>query len=140
MSLIVPFDLEIQNLKMFDNIKQLEILIREVSYITKNGIKPLDEWYDDRFEFIVTYSKLDWNGMVERFNGKDKYIYDTVLLIIQLITRLLEERATKRFFYIPTYHTMLYNISTVWEYYNTTYVCGETDTNVVDIVEGLMYM
>ena len=140
MSLIVPFDLEIQNLKMFDNIKQLEILIREVSYITKNGIKPLDEWYDDRFEFIVTYSKLDWNGMVERFNGKDKYIYDTVLLIMQLITRLLEERATKRFFYIPTYHTMLYNISTVWEYYNTTYVCGETDTNVVDIVEGLMYL
>lgn len=140
MSLIVPFDLEIQNLKMFDNIKQLEILIREVSYITKNGIKPLDEWYDDRFEFIVTYSKLDWNGMVERFNGKDKYIYDTVLLIMQLITRLLEERATKRFFYIPTYHTMLYNISTIWEYYNTTYVCGETDTNVVDIVEGLMYL
>ena len=140
MSLIVPFDLEIQNLKMFDNIKQLEILIREVSYITKNGIKPLDEWYDDRFEFIVTYSKLDWNGMVERFNGKDKYIYDTVLLIMQLITRLLEERATKRFFYIPTYHTMLYNISAVWEYYNTTYVCGETDTNVVDIVEGSMYL
>jgi hypothetical protein len=140
MSLIVPFDLEIQNLKMFDNIKQLEILIREVSYITKNGIKPLNEWYDDRFEFIVTYSKLDWNGMVERFNGKDKYIYDTVLLIMQLITRLLEERATKRFFYIPTYHTMLYNISAVWEYYNTKYVCGETDINVVDIVEGLMYM
>jgi hypothetical protein len=140
MTLILKTDLELQNLKLFDNIKQLEILNNEVAYIVTNGINPLEEWYDDRFEYIVTYSKLGWKDLAERFNLKDKYIFDTALLIIQLIGRLLEERAIKRFFYIPTYHTLLYNIKNIWEYYNMTYVCGEADIDVVDLIEGMAYL
>lgn len=140
MTLITKIDFELQNLKLFDNTQQLEILNREVAYIATNGIKPLDNWYDDRFEYIVKYSELGWKELAERFNFKDKYIFDTAQLIIQLISRLLEERAIKRFFYIPTYHTLLYNIKNIWEYYNTTYVCGETDIEIVDLVEGLAYL
>ena len=113
MSLIVPFDLEIQHLKMFDNAKQLDILHREVAYIIRNGINPVDEWYDDRFEYIIKYSQLNWNELAKRFNDRDKYIYDTSVEIIKLINRLIEERATKRYFYIPTYHTMIYHIKNV---------------------------
>lgn len=140
MTLITKIDFELQNLKLFDNTQQLEILNREVAYIATNGIKPLDNWYDDRFEYIVKYSELGWKELAERFNFKDKYIFDTAQLIIQLISRLLEERAIKRFFYIPTYHTLLCNIKNIWEYYNTTYVCGETDIEIVDLVEGLAYL
>ena len=140
MTLIITNDVELQNLKWYDNTKQLEILNREVAHITTHGIQPLEEWYDDRFEYIVKYSGLGWKDLAERFNFKDKYIFDTALFIIQLISRLSEERATKRFFYIPTYHTLLYNIKNIWEYYNTTYVCGETDTDVVDLIEGIAYL
>lgn len=140
MTLIMKIDFELQNLTLFDNTKQLEILNREIAHITTNGIEPSEEWYDARFEYIVKYSNLGWLDLVERFNGKDKYIFDTALLIIQLINRLLEERAIKRKFYIPTYHTMLYNIKNIWEYYNTTYVCGETDIDVVNLVEGMTYL
>jgi hypothetical protein len=140
MSLIVPFDLEIQHLKMFDNAKQLDILHREVAYIIRNGINPVDEWYDDRFEYIIKYSQLNWNELAERFNDRDKYIYDTSIEIIKLINRLVEERATKRYFYIPTYHTMIYHIKNCWDYYNNTYICGETDIDVVDLVEGMTFL
>jgi len=140
MTLVLSFDMEIQNLKMFGNLKQLDILNREVAYITRNSIKPADEWYDDRFEYIVKYSQLNWSELAERFNYKDKYMYDTCLQIIQLLTRLLEERATKRYFYIPTYHTMLYVVKNCWDYYNDKYVSGESDTDVVDLVEGMMFL
>ena len=140
MTLVLSFDMEIQNLRMFGNLKQLDILHREVAYITRNSIKPADEWYDDRFEYIVKYSQLNWNELVQRFNYKDKYIYDTSLEIIQLLQRLIQERATTRYFYIPTYHTMLYNVKNCWEYYNDKYVCGESDTDVVDLVEGMMFL
>lgn len=140
MALIIPFDVEIQHLKMFDNLKQLDILHREIAYITRNNIKPTDDWYDDRFEYILKYSQLNWRELAERFNYRDKYMYDTSLQIIQLITRLLEERATKRYFYIPTYHALLYVVKNCWDHYNNTYVCGETDTDVVDLVEGMKFM
>ena len=140
MALIIPFDLEIQNLKMFDNLKQLDILNREIAYIVRNNITPIDEWYDDRFEYIVKYSQLNWNQLAERFNNRDKYMYDMSLQIIQLLTRLFEDRATKRYFYIPTYHTLLYVVKNCWDHYNNTYVCGETDTDVVDLVEGMKFM
>ena len=140
MSLILKTDFELQNIKLFDNLKQLDILNREVAHIVTQGIKPLDDWYDDRFEFIVKYSQLNWLELTERFNYKDKYIYDTSIEIIKLLNRLLEERATKRFFYIPTYHLMICNVKNCWNYYNSTYVCGESDIDVVDLIEGMTYL
>ena len=142
MALIVMNHLEkeLQNIKCFDNLTQLDILNREVAYIATNGIKPLDMWFDDRFEYIYLYSQLAWNDLAERFKNKDKYIYDTSMQIIQLITRLLQERSVKRQFYVPTYHTMICYIKNVWEYYNTNYIGGEADSDVVDLVEGMKFL
>ena len=142
MALIVMNHLEkeLQNIKCFDNLTQLDILNREVAYIATNGIKPLDMWFDDRFEYIYLYSQLAWNELAERFKNKDKYIYDTSMQIIQLITRLLQERSVKRQFYVPTYHTMICHIKNVWEYYNTNYIGGEADSDVVDLVEGMKFL
>lgn len=142
MALIVmnPLEKELQNLKCFDNLKQLDILNREVSYITTNGIKPLDEWFDDRFEYIYVYSQLSWDDLAGRFKNKDKYIYDTSMQIIELITRLSQERSIKRQFYVPTYHTMICHIKNVWEYYNKNYICGEPDIDIVNLVEGIKFL
>ena len=138
--IVMNLENELNNIKCFDNLRQLEILHREASYITINGIKPVDDWYDDRFEYIHKYSELSWNDLVQRFKSKDKYIHDTSMQIIQLITRLFEERSTKRFFNIPTYHTMIFNIKNIWEYYNSTYVCGESDIDMVDLIEGMTFL
>ena len=142
MTLIImnPLEKELNQLEYFDNITQLDILLREVVYITTNHIKPLDEWYDDRFEYIYKYSQLSWNDLICKFKGKDEYIHDTSIQVIQLITRLFEERATKRLFYIPTYHTLLFNIKNIWDHYNKGYVCGESDIDVVDLVEGMKFL
>ena len=142
MALIVmnPLEKELQNLKCFDNLTQLDILNREVAYITINGINPCDDWFDDRFEYIYIYSQLSWDDLAGRFKCKDKYIYDTSMQIIQLIGRLKEERSIKKQFYIPTYHTMIFHVKNVWEYYNKNYICGESDIDVVDLVEGMTFL
>ena len=131
---------ELNNIKCFDNVKQLEILHREASYITIKGIKPVEDWYDNRFEYISKYSELSWSELMERFKSKDKYIYDTSMQIIQLINRLFEERSTNRLFNIPTYHTMILYVKNIWEYYNSTYVCGESDIDMVDLIEGMTFL
>jgi len=138
--IVMNLENELNNINCFDNLKKLDILHREASYITINGIKPADDWYDNRFEYIHKYSELNWEDFVKRFKSKDKYIHDTSNYIIQLIGRLLEERSTNRFFNIPTYHTMIFNIKNVWDYYNSTYICGESDIDMVDLIEGMMFL
>lgn len=128
------------NMTKENNFKQLEMLNKEVAYISINGIKPLEEWYDDRFGYIIKYSNLNWDDLSERFYQKDQYIYETALEIKKLINKLIEERAIRRNFYIPTYHTMIYNVYTIWNYYNSTYVCGENDMDVIDLVEGMTFL
>ena len=123
-----------------NNVTQLEMLNKEVSYITINGINPLEEWYDDRFRYIVEYSNLNWEELSEKFYQKDQYVYETAIEIKKLINKLIEERATKRTFYIPTYHTMIYHVYNIWNHYNSTYICGENDIDVVDLVEGMTFL
>ena len=101
-----------------NNVTQLEMLNKEVSYITINGINPLEEWYDDRFRYIVEYSNLNWEELSEKFYQKDQYVYETAIEIKKLINKLIEERATKRTFYIPTYHTMIYHVYNIWNHYH----------------------
>lgn len=123
-----------------DNLEQLDKLHQEVSCIAINGVQPPDEWYDNRIGYIVEYSNLNWTDLSQKFYQKDQFIYEKTIEIQQLINRLIEERAVKRAFNIPTYHLLLYNIKTVWNYYNTTYICGETDIDVVDLVEGMKFL
>jgi len=129
---------ELQNIKSYTNVQQLDILCREVAYNTIHGITPEDRWYDERFEYIYNYSQLNWEEVASRFKNKDQYVHNTATQIVQLIKRLLEERATTRKFYIPTYHTMLFHIKNLWAYYDTTYI-GE-DMDVTNLIEGMKFL
>ena len=131
---------ELLYLKNFDNEKQLKLLKREIGHIVAHGVSPSEGWYDERFEYINEYSHLGWAEMAKKFHDKDQYLHDTALYIMRLSDELLEERGTKPNFHIPTYHRMIHNIQNIWNYYSQVYMSGEDDEDVMDLIEGMMFL
>ena len=129
---------ELQHLKKYDNMKQLDILRREIGHIVAHNVLLPEECYNERFVYIHTYSQLGWAHMAKRFHNKDHYIHDTALYIMRLLDELIEERGAKPTFHIPTYHKVIHNIQSVWNYYSRLYMAGEEDANVMDLIEGMM--
>ena len=76
--------------------------------------------------------------MAKRFHNNDQYIHDTALYIMRLLDELIEERGTKPTFHIPTYHRVIHEIRNVWNYYSRLYMAGEEDSDVMDLIEGMM--
>ncbi len=135
-------DIEYQllHLKEYDNLKQLDLLRREIGHIAAHGIIPSEGWYDDRFPYITIYSKIDWSNLAERHKNKDVYIYNTAIFIIRLINELLEERSYKPNFTIKTYYALIHNIQSIWTYYNSMYIGDEEDNDVIDLIEGMKFL
>ena len=131
---------ELQHLKNFNNAKQLDLLRREVGHIVAHSLIPPEGWYDERFEYINEYSRLGWAEMAKKFHDKDQYLHDTALYIMRLSDELLEERGTKPNFHIPTYHRMIHDIQNIWNYYSQVYMSGEDDEDVMDLIEGMMFL
>lgn len=129
---------ELQHLKEYDNTKQLDILRREIGHIVVHNILPPEEWYNERFMYIHTYSQLGWAHMAKRFHNNDQYIHDTALYIMRLLDELIEERGTKPTFHIHTYHKVIHEIRNVWNYYSRLYMAGEEDADVMDLIDGMM--
>jgi hypothetical protein len=131
---------ELKHLKEFGNEKQLDLLRREIGHIVAHGLKPCEGWYDERFEHINLYSKLDWPGLAKRFHNKDQYLHDTAIYIMRLADELLEERGSKPNFHIRTYHSMIHSVQSVWNYYKQVYCAEEEDTDIMDLIEGIKFM
>lgn len=131
---------QLENLKEYDNLKQLKLLKKEIGLILAQGIIPPEEWYTDRFMNIYTYSTLAWDNLVKRFDKRDEYIYNTASYIIRLLNELLEERSVKASFNLESYSCLLFNILSVWIYYNRAYMGGETDSDMLDLIEGIQFM
>jgi len=131
---------ELQHLKNFNNAKQLDLLRREVGHIVAHSLIPPEGWYDERFEHINEYAHLGWAEMAKKFHNKDQYLHDTALYIMRLSDELLEERGTKPNFHIPTYHRMIHDIQNIWNYYSQVYMSGEDDEDVMDLIEGMMFL
>lgn len=133
------YEEELAHLKQFDNEKQLTLLKREIGHIVAHGLIPPEGWYDERFEHISLYSKLDWSGMAKRFHKKDDYIHDSSLYLLRLGDELLEERSTKPNFHIPTYYAFIHTIYSVWQYYKQVYAANEDD-DMMKLIEGIKFM
>jgi hypothetical protein len=130
----------LQHLKTYDNEKQLNLLRREIGHIIAHGLQPPEGWYDERFEYIHQYSQLDWTNLATRFGNKDQYLHDTAIYIIRLARELLDERETKPNFHLQTYHTFVHSVHAVWCYYKQVYAQEETDTDILDLIEGIKFM
>jgi hypothetical protein len=133
-------EFQLQHLREYENEKQLDLLRREIGHLIVHGIQPPEGWYDERFEHISLYSKLDWSGLATRFYKKDEFICQGALQINQLLTELLEDRATRPNFNINTYRRALYSIQSVWNYYKQLYMGDEQDTDILNLIEGIKFM
>ena len=130
----------LQHLKDYDNEKQLKLLRQEIGHIIAHGLQPSEGWYDERFEYIYQYSKLDWSNLATRFANKDHFLYETAIYIIRLGNELLDERGTKPNFHLQTYHSFIHSIHAVWGYYKQVYAAAETDTDILDLIEGIKFL
>ncbi len=133
-------EFQLQHLREYENEKQLELLRREIGHIIVHGLQPSEGWYDERFEHINQYSKLDWTGLALRFRGKDEFIHQAAMHTHQLLGELLEERSTKPNFHLHSYRTALHNIHAIWNYYKQLYMGDEHDTDIMNLIEGIKFM
>lgn len=132
-------EIELRHLKDFNNLKQLDVLRREVGHITAHGLIPSEGWYDERFEYINIYSQLGWSEMAHKYHNIDQYLHETALYIMRLSDELLEERGTAPNFNIPKYHSMIHNIHNIWNYYSQIYMEG-TDDTMMDLIENMRFL
>ncbi len=131
---------ELEHLKEFNNEKQLDILRREVGHLVAHNITPSEGWYDERFQYIYMYYKLDWSGLARKFHNKDQFIHDTSIYIMRLADELMEERGSKPNFHIPTYTRMIHNIQQLWQYYKQIVLENEEDDDIMDLIAGIKTM
>lgn len=125
----------LDHLKEFDNEKQLDLLRREIGHFVAHNIIPSEGWYDDRFEYIYLYSKLDWSNLAKKFHNKDQFIHDTSILIMRLTDELMEERGTKPNFHILSYYRLIHSIQQLWNYYKQVYV--DEDEDMMGLISGI---
>ncbi len=127
------------DLKKYDNLTQLKLLISEIDYIIKNNlVAPNKEWFEDRFtNHILQYYNIDWEILQRKFKNTDSYIYDNSLIIRDELDTLLEQRYTVTYFNLFVYQLALNNIYSFWNYYNTKYIQNETDDDFIDLMIGI---
>ena len=123
-----------------ENAKILDQLRREIAHIITHSLTPSEGWYDERYQYIDLYTKIDWQGMMSRFYKKDQYVYDTAQYILRLLEELIDERGTKPNFNLHTYHRVIHDIQNLWYYYSQVYLGDETDESVIDLIEGMKFL
>ena len=133
-------EFELEHLKEYGNEKQLDLLKREIGHIVAHGLLPSEGWYDERFEHINLYANLGWSQLAQRFHKKDDYIHDTAIYIMRLADELLEERGSKPNFHLKTYHSLIHSVQNIWNYYKQIYSGGGDDTDMADLIEGMMFL
>lgn len=122
------------------NVRELEMLCREIDHIMANGISPPEAWYERRYENLQTYSELGWTSMAQRFHHIDHYIQNTSMNILNNLEDLMEEYHNKQFFHLRNYQHLLHDIGELWTYYQTTYIGNESDPDVGELIVGLTHM
>ena len=89
-------------------------------------------------EQYVTENNI--NYYADSVSNKDEYINETAAHILELIGDLVEERGVKREFNLAKYYRAILNIKELWAYYKDSYMGDESDTNIVDLIEGLKFL
>jgi hypothetical protein len=137
----VPPEQESMNIEQPNhNVRELEMLRREIDFIMEHGLRPPLSWYEKRIHNIQTYSELGWYQMAERFNNLDHYIHSTALNILNNIEEQLEHYRHEEIFHLRHYQHMIHDIEEVWKYYQTTYIGNESDPDVGDLIVGLTHL
>jgi hypothetical protein len=130
----------LNNLDEFDNLTQLKILRSEINHIILHNVIPDEGWFDERFVHIRIYSQLGWFELAHRFYGKDDFMFNKSKLINTLCIELLEEYSTKPNFTLNKYHTLINEISNIWQYYYKKYMGAEQDNDIINLIEEMTHL
>ena len=122
------------------NVRELEMLRREIDQLQVQGISPPATWYERRYINLQTYSELGWSSMAHRFHRIDRYIQDTSMNILNNLEELLDEYHHKQYFNLRHYQHLIHDIQHLWTYYRSTYLGTESDPDVGDLIVGLTHM
>jgi len=130
----------LEHLDELDNLEQLLVLNQEIELIFYHNYDPPDDWYQHRIQKIQAYFDLDWNGMAERFQNKNPMIVEASTHIRHMLYELLEEWSTSPSFNLTVYHRVIKLILELWQFYQTNYIGGEKDEDVIDLIEQMTHM
>ncbi len=119
------------------NLEELHRLYSEATQLLINNTPPSEGWYDSHFQYIYKYSELNWRDLAERFRYKDNIVFTLATTINLYIEELMEEYGGKPDFDFNKYYTVLCNIINIWNYYSEKYIGGETDQDILDLIEGI---
>ena len=122
------------------NLKELYELYNEATEILVNKSPVSEGWYEERFVYIYKYSQLNWQDLADRFRYKDKIVYDLAITIKLYIDELMDDYGGKPTFEFAKYYTVLCNIINIWQYYSEKYIGGETDSDMLDLIEGMTFL
>jgi len=130
----------LEHLDELDNYEQLLVLNQEIALISYHNYDPPDDWYQHRIQKIQTYFELDWDGMIQRFQNKNPMIVEGSTHIQQMLYELLEEWSTSPAFNLTVYHRVLKLILELWQFYQSNYIGGEKDEDMIDLIEQMTHM
>lgn len=137
---ITDLEESLMNLEDFKNEDQLHILCREIQYIISNKVQPTPEWYTLRADKIYTYADLEWNTISYQYFNKDETMWSMSERILSLLDKLIKELESNITFDIMVYYELLESIKYIWNYYNSKYIGGEDDGDVLDIIRDLTHL
>jgi hypothetical protein len=131
---------DMDTLDNHDNTTQLSMLYSEIQYIQHHEFNPPDNWFEERMNKINTYITLDWNSLGEKFERKNKAIYDACKQIVINLELLSQQYSTSPVFHLGLYASTIKMIYDLWNYYSSMYIGTEDDINVIELIEGLMHL
>ena len=129
---------EIDNIDELDNIDQLDLLIKEITIIDNHNVIPTAQWYEDRIAFIRLYNDLNWDYLINKFNGRNPFIYQTSIQIKATMTTVLEQWGSGPFS-LDQYRFIVYNVRNVWTHYKANYV-GDVGYDMEDLLIDMTHL
>ena len=132
-------DAELDTIDEADNIDQLELLIKEITIMDRYKVVPVSEWYKERIKYIITYKGLDWDYMINKFNGKNVFLHETSVRVVTAMESLLEHWDVTSDFPLQQYQYIVYNVHNVWTYYKTHYV-GDKGYDMEDLLVDMTHL
>ena len=129
---------QLQHISDYTNLVQLEILQKEINYIQMSAMEPSPQWYEERIDKIYEYNTLNWDEMQVLFRDKDEYLRNGSAYVRRMLDYLIYQWTSNEMFELKAYKELIDYIYHIWKHYETWYIGGNTDPDMVDLVENMM--
>jgi hypothetical protein len=133
-------DMGMEYIHEYDNETQLKMLIKEIKQILAHSFTPPDDWFEERFGFVFTYSELDWTGLINRMMARNPHIAQAAQQVVHRIQALILQWSQGPTFDIILYRDTLIEIQAIWFYYKAMYMGNEKDIDVVELTEMMAHI